>query len=384
MKKRWALLIPILLLALPLVAGEPAVDPAGGPEGGEAGIHETDQGNGTKAEADSKEAGKSGEDLDFDAGDEEFGEDLEFTEDGSFSEFTEDDGGADAPVSYTRVKWSLSILLVTVIAGILVRYPRTRNLRALFMLGGLVILGFYRGGCPCMISSLQNTVLALLGVEVNWQALVWFLGLIPVTYVFGKVWCGWVCHLGAFQEFLFIPKKFELFRSRRAQRVMRYIRYVLLAALLIQLLVTKKILFNIVGPFKVAFNLFSANTTGYVLLALLLISSVFIYRPFCKAVCPVGLILGWISKIPGSSVLGIGDNCKGCPSCAKACRMDAITRENRESVMDNQDCIACGDCLDSCRFNTLSFYRKGKFKDARFVLKSDERGGRADSGRMDV
>ena len=308
-------------------------------------------------------AGETGPSFD----ESEFGVDSEFATGDAFSEFSENDD-ADETVSYSRVQWSLAILLVTVLAGVLVRYPAARKFRALFMLGGLVVLGFYRGGCPCMISSLQNTILAALGVQVNWQALVWFLGLIPVTYVFGKVWCGWVCHLGALQEFLYIPKKFELFRSRRAQNVMRFIRYGLLVALLLQLVFTKVILFSVVGPFKVAFNLFSANTTGYILLAILLVSSVFIYRPFCKAVCPVGLILGWISKIPGSAILGIDSGCKGCPSCANACQMDAITRESRQSVLNSADCIACGDCMDACKLQSLSFYRKGKNRHERIVL----------------
>jgi ferredoxin/ABC-type lipoprotein release transport system permease subunit len=140
--------------------------------------------------------------------------------------------------------------------------------------------------------------------------------------------------------------------------------------LVLQLIFTKVILFKNIGPFKVAFNLFSANITGYVLLALLLLSSVFIYRPFCRAVCPVGLILGWISRIPGASILGISNECRGCITCNTACRMDAITRENRVSVMNNPDCILCGDCLDSCKTATISFYRKGKNRNETIELKN--------------
>ncbi len=309
--------------------------------------------------------------MNFD--DEDFGMDSEFSQDDEFGEFSDEFSNSgiedDTPVSYTRVKWSISILLVTILTGVLVRYQEARKFRAVFMVAAVVILGFYRGGCPCMISSFQNTVLGAIGVEVNWQAIVWFLGLLPITYIFGKVWCGWVCHLGALQEFLYIPKKYEVFRSRKAQDVMRIIRYVFLTALVLQLIFTKVILFKNIGPFKVAFNLFSANRTGYVLLVLLLTSSVFIYRPFCKAVCPIGLILGWISKIPGASILGISNSCKGCVTCNTACEMDAITRVDRVSVMDNSDCILCGDCIDSCRTETISFYRKGRNRHEKIELK---------------
>ena len=50
--------------------------------------------------------------------------------------------------------------------------------------------------------------------------------------------------------------------------------------------------------------------------------------------------------------------------------MDAITRVDRVSVMNNPDCILCGDCLDSCRTTTISFYRKGKNRNEKIELKS--------------
>ena len=351
-------LVPVSMIFFVLSAGLIAAPQDGFPDSNSEHKYNTELNIEAETAFDEEVARGAVDDLSFD--DDEFSSDSEMSfDDDEFGEFTEE-GAENTTVSYTRVKWSLSILLVTILTGFLVRYPATRKFRAVFMVGAVVILGFYRGGCPCMISSFQNTVLGVMGVEVNWQAIVWFVGLLPITYLFGKVWCGWVCHLGALQEFLYIPKKFEIFRSRKAQDIMRYMRYFFLIALMLQLIFTKVILFKDIGPFKVAFNLFSANTTGYVLLVLLLLSSVFIYRPFCKAVCPVGLILGWISKIPGASILGITTECKGCVTCNTACEMDAITRVGRVSVMNNPDCILCGDCLDSCRTSTISFYRKGK------------------------
>ena len=98
---------------------------------------------------------------------------------------------------------TLIALLATVISGFAFKYWRKKGLRYLFLLSSLVFLGFYSGGCPCMISSFQNFILLLLGEPVQWLSLIWVLALLPITYFFGKVWCGWVCHLGAFQEFLF-------------------------------------------------------------------------------------------------------------------------------------------------------------------------------------
>ena len=140
---------------------------------------------------------------------------------------------------------------------------------------------------------------------VSWVSMLWFLGLLLLTYFFGKVWCGWLCHLGGLQDFLFKVTGWYFLSSQKSQRVLNYIQIGLLATLLVQLLITRSNIYVHYDPFKVAFNLISANTTGYILLVLLLLSSVLIYRPFCRMACPVGLILGWVTLIPGARKLKV-------------------------------------------------------------------------------
>ncbi len=292
----------------------------------------------------------------------------------TFSEADSCDGSCNGcgsgKSSNSKFWWVLSILAFTVLAGIMVRFKTTRNLRGVFLMISLVILGFYRGGCPCPIMSLQHTLFSLFGIDVNWVGMLWFLGLIPVTYLFGKVWCGWVCHLGALQEFLYLPGKFEMLQTEKAQRIMRFIRAGLLVALVLQVLITKTNFFKTIDPFKVAFNLRSANMTGWLLLGLLIISSVFMYRPFCKTVCPIGLILGWISKIPGASVLAPQKStCVACKTCDVSCKINAITRDGKYSVLDNQECIACGNCVRDCKKGAMSFYRNSKKHGAKSICK---------------
>jgi len=257
--------------------------------------------------------------------------------------------------------WVLAYLLFTMIAGVLVRFNITRNLRGFFLLAGLAVIGFYKSGCPCMLSSFQETILAITGVDTDWRKLVWFLGLIPVTYIFGRVWCGWICHLGALQEFLFLPKRFRIFRGELSQKVMKILRICLLVALVVQLIVNPVLYFCKIDPFKAVFNLqltYNHEVTTGILLLLLLLTSVFSYRPFCRAACPVGLILGWVAKIPGASVIGVKDDCIGCKQCNNACEIDAIVRKEKNSVLDNKECIACGECLDSCNRKALGFFRR--------------------------
>jgi polyferredoxin len=140
-------------------------------------------------------------------------------------------------------------------------------------------------------------------------------------------------------------------------------------ALLIQLTVTDTILWDEIGPFKTAINLYSPNLTGYILLGVVLVSSVFIYRPFCKVICPVGLIHGFVSKIPGASVLGINNSCAGCKTCNTSCKINAITRDEKISKLDNEECIRCGDCMDDCNIKSMSIYTNGNNHKHKIYLK---------------
>ncbi|MBU8921633.1 MAG: 4Fe-4S binding protein [Bacteroidales bacterium] len=286
----------------------------------------------------------------------------------------EDDSSATSPTAviqtrpfFTRnLKWGTIAILASIAAGFCLRSKQTRGLRIVFLLASLVVLGFYNGACPCPILSVMQTVRLAVGKSVSWKSLVYFVGLIPVTYIFGKVWCGWVCHMGALQEFIFLPSRFDLFRSVRAQKVMRLMRYILLAALIAWVAITKYPKWCIYDPFKTAFSLSSVTSVGWYLLGLLLVSSLFIYRPFCKAACPIGLMLGWVTKIPGASVIGLGRKCPQCMSCVKSCRIDAIIEDDKKYSVDNQECIACGECIDTCRLGGMRLFRKGSAHPSKF------------------
>jgi polyferredoxin len=291
---------------------------------------------------------------------EEFSEE-EFTELDSQAEIADDATTKKANHLQVRLNWALFALFLTSLAGVFVRYRALRKTRNIFLLSTLILYGFYNGGCPCPISSFQEIFLLGFGADIPWQNLIWFLGLIPLTYLFGKTWCGWICHLGAFQEFLFKSNKLEIFKSAKSQTILKWVRIAALIALIVQLAITKTNWFCAIDPFKAAFNMLAFYDFTWYLLGLLLISSLFIYRPFCKTVCPIGLVLGWVQYIPGASVLAVKkDSCTSCKSCDKACELNAITRTDNISVIDNSECMACGDCIDSCKKNSLTFARKSK------------------------
>ncbi len=258
---------------------------------------------------------------------------------------------------YDKLKYPLLALVITSISGILVHFRGTRVLRPLMLLTSLVLFGFVNGGCPCVISSFQNLLLLGLGVDINSYNIVWFLGVIVLTYLFGRVWCGWVCHLGALQEFFYRTNRLGFLKGDRAQKILRWIRNTLFVVLIIQLAITKMNLFEEIDPFKVAFNFTSYYAAGWILLGILLVTSLFMYRPFCRGACPVGLVLGWISKLPGTFRLQMNDTCSQCKRCTATCQSQAIDELCR---INNSDCILCGDCMETCKVKGIAPLVRGK------------------------
>lgn len=239
-------------------------------------------------------------------------------------------------------------VLLSILAGFIVKSPKLRWLKPLFLISSIAFFGFYNGGCPCPISSFQETLLLPFGVVLNWESVLWFVALIPVTYLLGQTWCGWVCHLGAVQEFIFRQNRFERLKSDKAQKIMKNIRVALFVVLIAQLAATQTNMFCMIDPFKALFNLSSPHTASWVLLVLLIISSMFIYRPFCRAVCPIGLTLGLVSLIPGAHKVKRSEHCTGCKTTSKKCNYQAVTTKDGKSIIKRDDCLNCGDCYASC------------------------------------
>ncbi len=287
----------------------------------------------------------------FQQGDDEFGEFDEFKEsDDSGHCENHEECSQNNSKNNTGLYFIVGTLIFTVIAGFFVRFKWTRKLRLIFLLTSLVILGFYRGGCPCMISGFHDFWFWIFGQDVKFYKLLWFLGLIPITYLFGRVWCGWICHLGAFQEFIYKQNKIKFLKSDKFQKGLKIFQYIFFIVLVLQIIITKTNIFVHYDPFKVAFNLFSSNLLGYILLILLLLTSLFINRPFCRAICPVGLVLGWISKIPGALKIQKNIQCTSCHLCEKDCPTMAI---DSNLNFNTEDCIACGKCFDSCKKDAI-------------------------------
>ena len=244
----------------------------------------------------------------------------------------------------------LSLFLATALAGILVEYPKLRNLRYLFLLTSLAVVGFgFGGSCPCMLKSFDNTLLFITGNGVKWASLVLFIGLIPLTYVFGRVWCGWICHFGALQEFIHKNSKWNFWKTPKAQKVLFGVQIGVFAIWVLWLLIAQTSSVCKYDPFVKIFNLSINGVVNYIVVGILIVLSLFVNRPFCRAICPIGFVLGWVARIPYARRLHIKDSCVGCGKCKTKCDKGAIIGEKLiKHRVDANACIFCGECMSEC------------------------------------
>ena len=176
----------------------------------------------------------------------------------------------------------------------------------------------------------------------------------------GRWFCGHMCPFGLYQDLLkkLSKKNFEIWKP------LRYLKYVtlFLFVLILPPLVKHPTFCSYIcpaGTLEAGLTLvwFNNFTLGFLyvwkvfLLFTLSVGSVFIERPFCNTLCPLGILLGFFNKI---SILKMNvdmNKCIKCNKCHAVCPSDIYIYENSNSV----ECVRCGDCINVCPTNAITF-----------------------------
>ncbi len=83
-------------------------------------------------------------------------------------------------------------------------------------------------------------------------------------------------------------------------------------------------------------------------------------RTYCNTICPVGTVLGFLSKFSLLKVVVDSEKCNGCRKCVRSCKASCITPEGRE--IDYSRCVVCLDCIDSCSQGAITYQFRGAAK----------------------
>ena len=201
---------------------------------------------------------------------------------------------------------------------------RQRSRRGLVWLGIFSVLyfGFWRKGCICSIGSIQNIALALSDSSYALPVTVIAFGLLPlvVALFFGRVFCSAVCPHGALQDLVLLkPMKVPEW----LEHGLRLLAYVYLGLAVIFAATGGGFIICQYDPFVTIFRL-SGNTIMVVTGIVLLVLGMFIGRPYCRYLCPYGVLLSLASSVSKWRVQVTPSTCTQCRLCEQACPFTAL------------------------------------------------------------
>ena len=222
------------------------------------------------------------------------------------------------------------------------------------------------GACP--IGSLQATLNSR-----DYKISMYIVGLLVIFGTFlGRFVCGFLCPFGLVQDLLYKIPFVKKIRSLPGERALRYLRFVFLAVFVILLPAFVADFMGFGEPWfckwicpvgtleggipLVLLNSAMRGAAGFIfrwklaILILTIISSIIIYRPFCRYVCPLGAIYGIFNKISFYRFKIDDSKCTKCGTCQKICKLNIPVYEKPNTA----DCIRCGDCKAACPHSAIT------------------------------
>ncbi len=216
------------------------------------------------------------------------------------------------------------LFLALVLAAYLVYHKRCRKGVFLLMLFSLAYFGFWRKGCICPIGSIGNIVMSVFDPAYTVPIVVVFFFALPLmaTLLFGRVFCAAVCPLGAIQD-LVIYRPLEI--SRPVENLLRLFAWLYLGLAVLFAATGTGLLICRYDPFIGFFRL-GDHFSNLILGASFLILGLFIARPYCRFVCPYGLILRQLGRLSRRFVSITPTECVNCRLCEEVCPFNAIDK----------------------------------------------------------
>ena len=215
--------------------------------------------------------------------------------------------------------------------------------------------------------------------------------LIALTLVFGRIYCSIICPLGVFQDILARLRRKK--NKYSYSKEVKWLRYPVLVVFVLAGVAGVGSLFQLLAPYssygriatmifqpiwKLGNNLLAMlaermdSYTFYsidtwmgslpvlIIAVLTLVALVVLAwrggRTYCNTICPVGTILSFFARFSWLKIHFDEDKCKNCSLCSKNCKAACI--DFKTHTVDYSRCVACGNCIESCKFGALRYIHK--------------------------
>ena len=232
-----------------------------------------------------------------------------------------------------------------------------------------------------------------------------FLFLIVLTLLVGRLYCSVICPLGIMQDVIIRIRKWTASKTKRKVGLYKYLppkafvrRGILILFLIVVLLgllnVAAVSLASFIEPYSEFGRIVTAFGTpvydgvnnwladksaadgSYTFVTINRVTSTMIFiiasvtfvvvalfawftgRGYCNEICPVGTILGFLSRYSWLKPVINSEICNGCHSCERHCKSKCIDSANK--AIDYSRCVDCMDCIGVCRQGAIKFRHPSK------------------------
>jgi polyferredoxin len=179
-----------------------------------------------------------------------------------------------------------------------------------------------------------------------------FVSMAVVSVIGNKFFCGWVCPIGAIQELSHRVPLPSSFKKKLPFKVTNTIRVVLFAVFVPTVALAGVSIYDYFNPFELLHWHFTLNLT--VTFSVILLAALFVFRPFCYLVCPLGLITWALEHIAIFKVKVDTEACTECDICVDESPCPSV-RAILDRKISKPDCHACGRCIETCPEGALKF-----------------------------
>lgn len=213
--------------------------------------------------------------------------------------------------------------------------------------------------------------------------------LLALTLVFGRIYCSVICPLGIFQDIIIwlrrriglLYNKIYASKAAAAKRQGRkpdslkplvkhfsfsperkWPRYILLGATILSIILGLQLFISLIAPYSAYGRMVrsiidpssgAAAAIGFAMITLISACAWFRGRIWCNAVCPVGTVLGLVSRASLMKIRIDASKCTECGRCARGCKSACI--DMNAHTVDYSRCVECFDCISRCKEGAISF-----------------------------